>query len=282
MSETPRRLQRLLPEPWFAGDAMMAYVTDFEASRSFVSPARTEFSRGKPAYRDSVGAFWHNISRFLPGDIIDDELEAKRFYVIVSGWVVEVADVEGNRRQVLSFQLPGDLIRCNSDSGNRSFIALTKVEIGDAELLRGKGDFHWQQKISHAESRIEEQLFNHLVRMGRLTAEERLLHLLLELHDRLESAGLVKGAAYRLPVTQQMLGDALGLSLVHINRTLQELRRRNLLTLRRGMVTLHDRSRLSAMACYESCRPERRSPSMETHAEPPRSANWGASNAMMA
>jgi hypothetical protein len=127
-------------------------------------------------------------------------------------------------------------------------------------LLRNEEGVRWKQKILRAERRVEELLFNHLVRMGRLNAEERLLHILLEFNDRLEAAGLVKGASYRLPVTQQMLGDALGLSLVHINRTLQELRRRKLVTLRRGHVTLHDRSRLANIACYEPWSPEAGSP----------------------
>lgn len=251
----------------------MAFVRDFGESRSFASAARVASPSGQNIYRENAGSFWHNTLRFPPKIIIRDELELAKFYIIVSGWVAEVADVEGKHRQIISFQLAGDLIRRSSENCNRSFIALTNVEIGDAELLRGRGEIHWKQKIARAESRIEEQLFNHLMRMGRLTAQERLLHLLLELHDRLEDAGLIKGASFRLPLTQHMLGDALGLSLVHINRTLQELRRRNLLTLRRGLVTLHDRSRLAAIACYEPCRPDRSSPLLaQGRAEPASSA----------
>jgi CRP-like cAMP-binding protein len=237
----------------------MECVASIENPRSFASSSYRSTSRTQNAYSEQVKSFWRNTSRFAPSAVIGEELEADKFYIIVSGWIVEIAEIKGKRRQVISFQLPGDLIRRSSETCNRVIVALTNVEIGDADLLRDKGDTHWKHRIALAESRAEEQLFNHLLRMGRLTAEERLLHLLLEFHDRLENAGLIKGATFRLPVTQQMLGDALGLSLVHINRTLQELRRRNLLTLRRGLVTLHDRSRLAALACYEPCRPERSS-----------------------
>ena len=81
-----------------------------------------------------------------------------------------------------------------------------------------------------------------------------ILNLLLELYDRLEAVGLAKNDSFRVPITQQVLGEALGLSLVHINRTLQKLRAKNLITLRRGVVTLHERHKLRSVACYEPAR----------------------------
>jgi hypothetical protein len=78
------------------------------------------------------------------------------------------------------------------------------------------------------------------------------LNLLLELYDRLDLIGLVKENTFRIPLTQEVFADALGLSVVHINRTLQQLRREGMLSVGRGTVTLNYRHKLAALACYQS------------------------------
>ena len=85
---------------------------------------------------------------------------------------------------------------------------------------------------------------------GRLTAFERLAHLLLEFHSRLKQAGLANGFSLRMPLTQEMLADGLGLSIVHVNRTLQHLRRENLVRLTEGTLTLVQPDRLSNIADF--------------------------------
>jgi DNA-binding transcriptional regulator LsrR (DeoR family) len=70
---------------------------------------------------------------------------------------------------------------------------------------------------------------------------------------------MVKDESFRLPLTQEVFADALGLSIVHINRTLQQLRRAGRITLKAGTVTLHDRAKLSSYAFYESQTHQKRS-----------------------
>ena len=106
----------------------------------------------------------------------------------------------------------------------------------------------WQGYGGHR----EERLFDQIVRIGRLTAKERVLNLLLELYDRLDAIGLVKENTFRIPLTQEVFADALGLSVVHINRTMQQLRREGMVTVGRGAVTLHQRHKLASFACYQS------------------------------
>ncbi len=79
-------------------------------------------------------------------------------------------------------------------------------------------------------------------------AYERLVHLLLEFHSRLDAVGMVDGDTFSLPLTQEVLADALGLSVVHINPTLQQVRRDRLLELRGGQVTLRQPELMRAMA----------------------------------
>jgi CRP-like cAMP-binding protein len=69
-------------------------------------------------------------------------------------------------------------------------------------------------------------------------------HLLLELHGRLAEVGETRGETFNLPVKQEILADALGLSLVHVNRTLQQLKRAGLIDIRGAQVALIDRAAL--------------------------------------
>jgi CRP-like cAMP-binding protein len=86
------------------------------------------------------------------------------------------------------------------------------------------------------------------VRLGRQTAYERMAHLLLELHARLTEIGEARGDSFNLPVKQEVLADALGLSLVHVNRTLQQMRRDRLVDMRGAQMTFLDRGALEAAA----------------------------------
>ncbi|MBV8702057.1 MAG: winged helix-turn-helix domain-containing protein, partial [Bradyrhizobium sp.] len=78
------------------------------------------------------------------------------------------------------------------------------------------------------------------VNIGRRDALERVAHLLCEVFERLKLVGLVEGNSCAFPVTQMDLADASGLSIVHLNRTLQELRAAGLIILRERMLTIND------------------------------------------
>ena len=76
--------------------------------------------------------------------------------------------------------------------------------------------------------------------IGRRSAEARIAHLLCEVLVRMRAVGLATAQACELPITQAELGDALGLSTVHVNRSLQELRAKRLITLRGSILTVED------------------------------------------
>jgi CRP-like cAMP-binding protein len=104
--------------------------------------------------------------------------------------------------------------------------------------------------VGLCESTEEARLLDHVVRLGRHTAYERVAHLLLELRERLAAAGLGDDRRFPLPVTQEVLADALGLSVVHINRILQQLRRERLIETRAGQAVLLDPELLVQVADY--------------------------------
>ena len=90
------------------------------------------------------------------------------------------------------------------------------------------------------------------VSLGSRTGIERLAHLFCELHARLAAIGLTDGNTCAMPITQNDLGDAMGQTSVHINRTLQELRGMGLLTLRSRRLTIHDPVALARLAHFDT------------------------------
>jgi CRP-like cAMP-binding protein len=96
----------------------------------------------------------------------------------------------------------------------------------------------------------ETRLVRHIVRLGRLPAYERVADLLVDLHERQRRAGLADARTMNLPLTQEALADHLGLSIVHVNRTLQQLRRDRMIDYHAGRVVMRDAERLASIAAY--------------------------------
>ncbi|MDB5445873.1 MAG: transcriptional regulator, Crp/Fnr family [Phenylobacterium sp.] len=173
---------------------------------------------------------------------------------LLSGWAAHQSVLSDGRRQLHRLLLAGDIFGLQSDIGRPGdqVVALTDVVIADATpIVRAarSGDLPMvAAAITQAERDHQRLILNSIVRMGRMTAYERVAHLLLELRDRL--AVVQAGDAHRfpLPLTQQMLSDMLGLSIVHTNRVLQRLRRERLIELRSGVAVLLDTEVLAAIA----------------------------------
>jgi CRP-like cAMP-binding protein len=204
---------------------------------------------------DLARRFWRAVERVAAGAQIWGSTEGRqRLIVLVSGWLAETRNLPDGRRQIFSLLLPGDVASIGGSTGlNRGLVALTNVELADVGALgaaaaAGEGKESW---LAESIRRREERLFDQIVRIGRLSAKERVLHFLLELYHRLDAIGLVKEDTFRIPLTQELFADVLGLSVVHINRTLQQLRREGLLTIGRGAVTLHQPHKLASTACYQ-------------------------------
>ena len=92
----------------------------------------------------------------------------------------------------------------------------------------------------------------HLVNLGRRSAEERMAHFLLELGARLKLVGIGNRTGFDCPLTQYHLADALGLSAVHVNRILRQLREEGLVTFQKGRVEFDDFDRLTDRAGFDT------------------------------
>lgn len=161
--------------------------------------------------------------------------------LIVSGWAARVRVLSDGRRQFLSFLLPGDLVGLCSQPrplAVSTVAALTPLSV----CIAPTADPGSPLADAYAASRAldEAYLLAQITRLGRLNAQERIGDLLLELYERLSLAGLAAHGAFELPMTQETLADALGLTPVHTNRMLQQARREGDLRLNSGRATLGD------------------------------------------
>ena len=204
---------------------------------------------------DALGDRSERISAKATLQTEDDEVGRARY--ILSGWACRQRYLTDGRRQVFGFLLPGDGVGVclhPKPLANATTLALTPMELVDAQDLVRSSTLRDCPGLTlllvAAANEDERLLLNHVVRLGRLDAMERVAHLFLELHDRLAVVGIGGDGRFPLPLTQEVLADALGLSVVHINRTLQELRRQNLIAMQNGHVTLLDRPALSGLVDY--------------------------------
>lgn len=166
--------------------------------------------------------------------------------LVVSGWAARARLLADGRRQFLSFLLPGDLIGLSRQPrplAASTVVALTDVTVCAAPPTHASPLLAEAYAVSQAMD--EAYLLDHITRLGRLNAQERISDLLLELHERLDLAGLVAHDGFELPLTQETLADALGLTSVHVNRMVQLMRRDGDLQWRGGRLTLPDPAALA-------------------------------------
>lgn len=179
-------------------------------------------------------------------------------YILQSGWGCSFKILLNGERQIITFPIPGDCVGLRSvllRTSDHSFTALTEVRVCPVEIPRMLRLFseypYLGAAILWATSRDEAFTVEHLASVGRRSAIERTAHFFLELDDRLRLVNLVHEKTYSCPLTQYDMADALGLSAIHVNRVLRELRDGKLLTFQNRVVTIHDRARLAAIAAYE-------------------------------
>ena len=172
-------------------------------------------------------------------DIVREGDKPEHSCLIVEGWAFRYKLLGGGRRQILSFHVPGDVPDLHSlhiDTMDHGLAALTQATIAfipHESLFEVTKRFPGLAGILWRETLIDAAIFRQWITgMGQRDAFGRMAHLLCELYCKLEAIGLASEQRCNLPITQTELGDALGLSSVHTNRVLQELRAQGLVTLR--------------------------------------------------
>jgi CRP-like cAMP-binding protein len=161
-------------------------------------------------------------------------------------------------RQIVDFQMPGDFLGLRSvllRTSDHSFEPIVDIEAAEvlkSDLLEAFARTpRLATAILWAASRDEAMVVEHLVGIGRRDADSRMAHFLLELGSRLALVGMSSKDGFDCPLTQYHLADTLGLSAVHVNRVLRQLRERGLVTFRDGRVTFHDYGALMDLADFD-------------------------------
>lgn len=236
------------------------------------APAPVSASRIDPIVRrleahNPLGAAREKVVRGLSGPAnrhpagselyAEGQIGAEAVFVL-KGWAACQRILGDGRRQIFRLVLPGDIIGLEAGRGppGWSVAALTPLETISATPVLDTamaGAIRVARAIAMGVRQEERLLLDQLVRIGRLSGQERVAHLLLELRDRLEVVGLSDGRRFPLPLTQDVVGDTLGLSAIHVNRVFKSLRQAGLFEVRAGVVTLLRPADLAMLAG----RPER-------------------------
>ena len=178
--------------------------------------------------------------------------------VVLSGMLCRYTLLSDGQRQVNGFLLPGDVCEygfLSDGSASQRLMTLGKCQLGSIDLAMFTHIAERYPNVMSAMLRcvaVDFATMQQLVlSLGRRTALERVAHLLCELHFRYELVDLLEEGAFRFPVTQAEIGECLGLSTVHVNRTVQEIRHRGLLQMHGGMVRVLDLPRLRELAGFD-------------------------------
>ena len=214
-----------------------------------LSEVEQQVLRSMPAHQHPVQA---------RRDIVADGAWPDELSLITEGFACRYKVLADGRRQIMALLIPGDicdlraLLTGSMDHGvaalnNNQIAAIPRRKIFDImEIYPRIGLALWRDTM------LDAALYRQwLINIGRRSAYGRIAHLLCEVRTRLEAIGRTRDGAYELPLTQTHLADAMGLSLVHVNRTLQSLRRDGLITLRTNEVVVLDWQRLQTAAEFD-------------------------------
>lgn len=189
--------------------------------------------------------------------IVEEGAENAPVFSLFSDWAFRYKTVSDGRRQILNFLLPGDVIGFQAHMLGESahgVEALTEVR-----LCRHARPKIWTLYQNHPELAFdatwlaakEESLVDEiLTSVGRRSAAGRISMLMVHLDKRARSLESLPGDSVRIPVTQQHIADALGLSLVHTNKTLRRLQKQGLFLFDRQQLQVLDLTGLQRLADY--------------------------------
>lgn len=191
-------------------------------------------------------------------DLIREGDKPGPIFVILGGWACRYKLLPEGTRQITAFLMPGDCCDMHAsvlDQMEHTIATLTSARVAMIprarmeELILSRPAltraFWWTQLVD------EDTLRAWIVSMGRRNSLQRVAHLMCELYVRAHNIGLTNGDRFELPLTQVVLGDALGLTAVHVNRVLRKLRVSGVMELTAGSLIIADVSKLAHVAGFD-------------------------------
>jgi CRP-like cAMP-binding protein len=178
--------------------------------------------------------------------------------VLLDGWLARSKDLPGGERQVTELHVAGDFADLHGFTLKRldhDVVSLSDCVVGVVphERLQEITDrFPRLARIYWFTTNVDAAITRELaLSLGQRSAISRMAHLFCELYVRLDTVGRAGKDSYEFPLTQRELSECLGLTVVHANRTIQELRRRGLVELENRQLTIVNRSGLEGVAEFD-------------------------------
>lgn len=208
-------------------------------------------------FKDALG---QHMRRFREGsNLVLEGDECNVVFYVTRGWLAQSKALADGRCQIIDFAFAGDFICPGAADGITSAVTIEALTDGWLaaipcsnwkRMIRGQPDLH------HVFRRIEAAKHargaERMLRLGNGTAEMRIAYALLELRLRLAPADDAEFSEFHIPLTQQKLGDFVGLSSVHVCRTLRRMARNGILEAKNHMdIRVFDLQSLAGLACVD-------------------------------
>lgn len=179
-------------------------------------------------------------------------------FVMLEGWSFRYKILPNGARQITAFLMPGDC--CDLHVGllaemDHSIRTITQAQVAtiEREQMDALMDAHPQiARAMYISQLVDDGTMRAwITSMGRRSSIERVAHLICELYVRARNIGLTSGPELALPLSQLLLADTLGMTPVHLNRVLRELKLQGAMTLQRGMLVVADPQKLISIAGFD-------------------------------
>lgn len=191
-------------------------------------------------------------------DIVTENVHASHSTLILSGLSGRYSTLADGGRQITEINVPGDFVDLHSllmkqmDHGIVALSDCTYATAPHARLIEITERHPHLTRLLWLDTIIDAAIHRQwLVAMGRRSGLGHLAHLLCEMYLRLQVVGQTEGMAFELPLTQSVIGDVLGLSTVHVNRLIAELRAEGLVAWSSFQVEILDWDRLATIAEFD-------------------------------
>ncbi len=180
-------------------------------------------------------------------------------FLCVSGWGARFRLLEDGQRQIVDFIMPGSMFGAQVDKEGRHTVSADALHDLSLAVINELVLREIADKVPSIASRIaialqdeSSRLLERIVSLGRRDAQQRLGHFLLELNERQSAISGIEQSAIRLPIPQQEVADFLGLTSVHVSRTLGQMRDEGLIDYDDREITIMNPDRLAEICEFET------------------------------
>jgi CRP-like cAMP-binding protein len=191
-------------------------------------------------------------------DLIVDGYQSNKLSFVKQGVAARYKVLRNGKRQIVHVLVAGDIVGLPGsflDQATMSVVALSEMKIEVCSLDAFVATSYRRPKFALALAWLavhETATYaEHIIDIGRRTALERLAHFLLEIHGRLKLVGRATETAFDLPISQEVMGDALGLSVPHVNRMLARLRKEGMIVATERHIQFIDMRALQLLAHFQ-------------------------------